>query len=1109
MGHRRLVLLISSMVATFASQMACALGLGEITLHSSLNQPLNAEIKLLQARDLTEQELLIGLASQEAFSRVGVDKPYFLTDLRFSVDLNAPGGPVVNITTRKPVREPFLNFIVQAQWPSGKLLREYTLLMDLPVFTDQAASPVSGAQSNAVAQQPQPKKQQQAQAPDTQYNPRSSFTPEGGQSARPSGQSSSAASSSATSSAPPALAGTSDYSVQANDTLWEIASQVRPDRAVSIQQTMLAIQRLNPDAFINNNINLLKRGQVLRIPERSEIEEYTKQRAVQEVASQNAAWDGDSRHTPTDIQLQGSDSYASYDREESGVEGRLKLSSPDDASDRYEGRGAGSGSSSSEALENELAVTLEQLDKSKRENSDLRSRVDSLEEQIETMERLVEVSSEEMRALELAAQKNAEEADETDAGVGAVESETPSSLALNDDALSSDSAGSDNQESSTGETGEVGANSEVGDGIAETAAAEATPAPVAAPVVNPTKVVMSTPAPEKGIFDILLDNIIWLVAGVVVLLGALYVVVQRRNAAAVENFDEDFLAQDDYDGVGKQEEDEDFLTSLDSDGDFTEEEENYDAGAQEEEFDDAPAEPETGDVVAEADIYIAYGKYDQAEEMLVKALDREPGNADMRLKLLEVYANQQDVARFDPHYAKLRAVGAAEALNRAAQLRGGISGAGEFDPDLYDTSDVEAVAASPAPREDTYTASKAPHEESFGDDDLSFDLNLGDDESAADSYKDSASAFNDSLDDSFDLDLGDLETDLASTGTSSASSDDDLGLDSSLDFDLSSIEDAGADSSMDEFDLDMDFNTGSTSGSGSDMIEDDIEQDVDAIDFDLSTRDDTSEEVTEADDSPMAFDLDDDFDLELSAEDSMDELSTVPDLDLGDSDDISLVDDSLLESAGPHDKTLITKAIDAETLGDNLDLTETTDDSADDLDIDSELDLSALDEELDAMASDLASDDDLAALDLDEFGESDTATNDTTAKVKSSGKMAEPVTDFDDFDDDLDSDFAEQSAKVAEVESMGEETMFDQAISEVPDADMDFELPDIDPESDDEGDLGFLSDSDETATKLDLARAYIDMGDSEGAKDIIDEIIKEGNMQQQQEAKGLLNRLNA
>ncbi len=1097
MGHRRLVLLISSMVATFASQMACALGLGEITLRSSLNQPLNAEIQLLQVRDLTEQEILIGLATNEDFTRVGVDRPYFLSDLRFDLDLNAPGGPVVHVTSRKPVREPYLNFIVQAQWPSGKLLREYTLLMDLPVFTDQAAAPVSGAQSSSVAQQPQAKKQQQAQAPETRYNPRSSFTPEGGQPARPSARASATASS-----APPALAGSSSYSVQSNDTLWEIASQVRPDRAVSVQQTMLAIQRLNPEAFINNNINLLKSGQVLRIPDRSDIEQYSKQRAVQEVASQNAAWDGDSRYAATDIQLQGSDSYSSYDRQDSGVEGRLKLASPDDASDRYDGRGAGSGSSNSEALENELAITLEQLDKSQRENADLRSRVDSLEEQIQTMERLVEVSNEELRALELAAEKNAQESGEADAGagesdstVGATEPELATApdnttLAQNDDDI-----GSSEPQTPVG-SGDDGAG-DVG------ASVEATPAPATAPEASPAKVVLSSPAPQQGILDILLDNIIWLAAGVVVLLGAVFFIVQRRHAAAVENFDEDFLTQTDYDGVGKQEEDDDFLASLESDGDYDEEGDNLDAGAQEEDFDEALAEPETEDVVAEADIYIAYGKYDQAEEMLLKALGKEPGNADMRLKLLEVYANQQDVARFDPHYAKLRVVGAAEALNRAAQLRGGISGAGEFDPDQYDVGDVESLAASPVEEK----AAAASFDGSMSDDDLSFDLDLGDDDVATAGSDNSAVAFDESsLDDSFDLDLGDLESELAAAdNVSSTASEDDLDLDSSLDFDLSSIEEPGSDSSTDDFDLDLDFDSGSADDQDSKLIEDDIEQDVDAIDFDLGTGDDFSTAETGAE---SEFNLDGDFDLELSAEDSMDELSTMPELDLGDSDDINLAeDDSLLESAGPNDETLITKAIDAETLGDSVDLTEvsgetaTASDSTDDLDIDAEFDLSALDEELDAMASDLASDDDLAALDLDGFDDSDLAAEKIPAAA-----MEEPVTDFGDFEGELDT-AAEQHA---DVDGMGEDTMFDQAISEVPDADMDFELPEIDPEAnDDEGDLGFLSDSDETATKLDLARAYIDMGDSEGAKDIIDEIIKEGNMQQQQEAKGLLDRLNA
>src|SRR5690606_755641 len=133
MGLRIQALLVS-VFAAFAAVYASALGLGEIKLNSALNQPLDAEIRLLQVRDLNEKEIVVGLASQEAFQRLGIGRPHFLTDLSFSVDLQSASGPVIKVTTLKPIREPFLDFIVQAQWPSGKLLREYTLLIDLPVF---------------------------------------------------------------------------------------------------------------------------------------------------------------------------------------------------------------------------------------------------------------------------------------------------------------------------------------------------------------------------------------------------------------------------------------------------------------------------------------------------------------------------------------------------------------------------------------------------------------------------------------------------------------------------------------------------------------------------------------------------------------------------------------------------------------------------------------------------------------------------------------------------------------------------------------------------------------------------------------------------------------
>lgn len=151
MGLRTLALVFGAATA-LSAQFVVALGLGDIKLRSTLNQPLNAEIELLQVRDLSKQEILVGLASVDDFKRVGVDRPFFLLDLDFSVDIDAANGPIIRVTSEKPVREPFLNFVVEAQWPSGRLLREYTLLMDLPVFAEeQQAQPVQPAPEQQTA----------------------------------------------------------------------------------------------------------------------------------------------------------------------------------------------------------------------------------------------------------------------------------------------------------------------------------------------------------------------------------------------------------------------------------------------------------------------------------------------------------------------------------------------------------------------------------------------------------------------------------------------------------------------------------------------------------------------------------------------------------------------------------------------------------------------------------------------------------------------------------------------------------------------------------------------------------------------------------------------
>ncbi|HCW96706.1 MAG TPA: peptigoglycan-binding protein LysM, partial [Pseudomonas sp.] len=139
---RNLVLAIAAATA-LTTEMAHAVGLGEVTLQSSLNQPLVAEIELLDAKNLGPGEVIPGLASVEEFNRAGIDRQYFLTDLKFTPVMRPDGKSVIQVSSNKPVREPYLNFLVEVVWPSGRLLREYTLLLDPPLYSPETVAAVA------------------------------------------------------------------------------------------------------------------------------------------------------------------------------------------------------------------------------------------------------------------------------------------------------------------------------------------------------------------------------------------------------------------------------------------------------------------------------------------------------------------------------------------------------------------------------------------------------------------------------------------------------------------------------------------------------------------------------------------------------------------------------------------------------------------------------------------------------------------------------------------------------------------------------------------------------------------------------------------------------
>ena len=135
----RRIMRISLAFLFLLSSNAWALGLGEIRLDSALNAPLRAQIELLSATPEELENLTISLASQETFERYGLDRPFYLQSLQFEV-VRSASGAYVSITSTSPITEPFLTFLIEATWARGRLLREYTVLLDPPTFAPPPAA---------------------------------------------------------------------------------------------------------------------------------------------------------------------------------------------------------------------------------------------------------------------------------------------------------------------------------------------------------------------------------------------------------------------------------------------------------------------------------------------------------------------------------------------------------------------------------------------------------------------------------------------------------------------------------------------------------------------------------------------------------------------------------------------------------------------------------------------------------------------------------------------------------------------------------------------------------------------------------------------------------
>jgi pilus assembly protein FimV len=626
-----------------------ALGLGEISLESYLNEPLRAEVDLLNVQGLHEDQIRIRLATSEDFKRMGVDRAYFLTSISFNVEIDDSGRARIVLTSEDPVLEPYLDFIVEARWPSGRLLREYTVLVDPPVF-DSAVPVVSASERVAeIDGQPAPakKKTTEVVTSGTRVDlkqgdlapgemPRRSFNAD-------------------TANAP--ISG-SRYMIHRDDTLWSIASRARPGGA-SVQQTMLDIQRLNPDAFINGNINLIKAGYIIYLPTQAEISSSDPNTANQVVRQQNEAW------------REGRASGTVY----TGPSLRISAEEPGEPA----AAGAVAGGAGSEAgavtAATSTNVALEELAESELARAELQERLVAMEAQVETLERIVSLKDDQIAALQgvIAGEQGADGAGSDAAALG---DELLAEIEQLDAAAAADAAEDELQLAGSEAAEETAA---VDTAAEDTAAGETVAADTAAVDTVEEEVVVAEPAPAAAKPAEGMSSL-WYILGAVVLAVLGWLFMRRRKdtddegdeldttpvaAAPVDAFADVELTEQEVELEEPEDAQPQSPEASPEDEVAAARKENRGYGQRK--HDEYASDVEANGALAEADIYIAYGRYPQAIDLLRNALLNDPGNAAYRLKLLQLYAETGDRAAAEQQLAELESLGDEDSLAAARE----------------------------------------------------------------------------------------------------------------------------------------------------------------------------------------------------------------------------------------------------------------------------------------------------------------------------------------------------------------------------------------------------------------------------------------------------------
>jgi len=726
-GGARLTLRLLFTVAMIATPIAAqALGLGRLTVNSGLDEPFNGQIDLISPTAQEIKTLKATLASRADFDIAGVERNVFLFDITYTVKQHPNGQYYLKLATHKPVREPFLHFLIQVDWSGGHLIREYSALLDPPQWVSGAAAEINVPATSAPEAAPVVEA-----APVADAAPIEELPPIG-TAAEPKAEAAAAEktqlavsepaataeipaaapaevplttqvepapvpaetsatvepilpSAALTASEPtpavvselapapvaeiPAAASTSEgvreYGpIKSGETLGAVASKINTDKELTSQQVMLALLRANPSAFFGNNVNNLKTGKILTMPERDVIAAIPKAQAEKEYRAQFDAWQeyklklaGAGRAVAvaeTEPPAVVAKSEAKKDetkksekaakaakagKDKSAASGKavpvdllkivranLEQDIPEEST-KTPGVETKKDAGKEQRVLTERVATLEEAIESKQmQNKEMRERVGKLQEQVKNTERLVDLENKDLAL----AQKQAAEKQAAEAKAAA---EKAAQEKIAQEKAAQEQAAKDKVAADAAKA------------AAQTAKPVEAPKPAgeAAPAKKPAVAAKPAPTPSEdsfldGILTSVMDNPLLLA-----LLGALGVLgvgvggmyAYRRRRASQE-FSESILSS----------------SSLSTEASITAG--SGQAAASDTSFLSDFSQGGMGNIhtdevdpIAEAEVYLAYGRDEQAEEILKDAIVKDPARQELKGKLLEIYFQRNDVAGFE------------------------------------------------------------------------------------------------------------------------------------------------------------------------------------------------------------------------------------------------------------------------------------------------------------------------------------------------------------------------------------------------------------------------------------------------------------------------------